>query len=220
MAFGRGRANSHGSVATHSSASGLPSPIAANVTEAPPSIFSGPPQFRSHSPTPGSPPTFFARRESNAPHSQNPSQVHVPSDRQFQDPHAARTVSLDGEEARSSSNRAVGQLQLSDMLGVRGRGSPLPTMQNLRRDSSKSSNSSPTSSGFSSSVTATPSSHTSLTSDQRVQRTLPPLSLLGLKVRDKEKLFPASKSPSTAQPVTFLQPSFSSSTSSGGSPGS
>ncbi len=207
MALGPRRANSFGSMATHSSVSGHTSPTASNVPKALPSIFSGPSQFKSYSPLSGSHPTFFARQVSNALQSRKPSQLHVPIDSSFPDLNTARIPPLENKELRSSSSHLVGQLQDHEMGGARGGGSPLTTMCSVHRDSTTSSNSSPTSSAVSSNVAATPSSHTSLAVDQRAQIILPPLSMLGLKARDNVDLFPAGKSP-PAQPLSYLNPNF------------
>lgn len=187
--------------------SGHTSPIVSNVPRALPSSFSGPSQFKSHSPLSGSPPVFFARQASSASQSRKPSQLHVPIDTSFPDLNSARMSSLENKEPRSSSNHLVSQLQNHKMGGLRGGGSPPTTMYNVHHDSMRSSNSSPTSSGVSSTMAATPSSHTSLAVDHRVPITLPPLSLLGLKGRDNVDLFPTGKSPS-AQPLPYLNPSF------------
>jgi len=198
-------------MATHSSVNGQISPTTSTVSKALPSIFSGSSQLRSYSPLSGSPPAFFARQVSNASQSRKPSQLHAPMDSSFLDFSTARTPPFETKEPRSSSSHLVGHLQ------DRGGGSPLTTMYNAHRDSTRSSNSSPTSSAVSSTVAATPSSHTSLAMDQRTQITLPPLSMLGLKVGDNMDLFPAGKSP-PAQPLSYLNPNFNPSATQGKSP--
>lgn len=215
MALGSRRANSFGSRATHSSVSGHTSPTAINVPRALPSIFSGSSQLHTNSPLSGSPPAFFARQVSNASQSRNrPSHFHVPMDTSSSDLNTARSPPLENKEPRSSSSHLISQLQDHEMGGLRGGGSSLTTMRSIHRDSTRSSNSSPTLSAVSSTLAATPSSHTSLAMDQRVPITLPPLSTLGLKVRDSVDLFPAGKSP-PAQPLPHLNPSFDSSATPG-----
>lgn len=203
MAFRRCRANSFGSIATHASIS--PSPTTAHASKAMPSIFSGHPQLRSHSPALGSPPAFFARQESNASQQRNAPQLHAPVGASFTDHLHARIAPPEIKDSRLSSMHLAGPLQESDSVGVRRGGSPLTAM--LRHDSARSSNPSPTSSAASSNTTATPSSHTSLSMEHRAQRTLPPLSGLGMRVHDNGDFFPASKSP-PAQPMPYLKPSF------------
>lgn len=210
----RPRATSVGSLATQSSTTGHPSPTAATVTKAMPSLFSTPTQLRSHSPTSTSSPTFLSRADSIALHSRNSSQMHVSTDGPFQDPNAARIGQLDNRDPRSSPNHVGGQPQGPDLSAAPPSGSPLSLMQANRCDSSISSTSSMSAL---SSVRATPSSHMSMAVDQRAQRTLPPLSMLGLDVREK---FSPGKSPSTSQSAPFLKSTFNPSTtsSSGRSP--
>lgn len=175
---------------------------ASNISNALPSIFSGPSQHYSHSPLSGSPPVFFARQVSK------PSELHIPIDTSFPDLSSPRIPLLENKESRLLSNHLVGQLQDHEMGGLRGGGSPLTAMYSVHRDSARSSNSSPTSSAVSSTMAATPSSHTSLAMDQRGPITLPPLAMLRLKVRDNVDLFQVGKSP-PAQPLPYPNPSFS-----------
>ena len=210
MVFRRAqRAESFGSMATHSSASGHPSPTAANVTKAFPSLFSGPPPFRPHSPTSASSPTYSAFKESNIPQPRNLPYLPLLADRPFSDP--ARVLSFDGRDPRSSPRHLASQPQAPDPPIVRSNGSPLASVQGSRGDSSRSSPSSLTSSTVFGSGTATPTSLTSWSLDQRAQRTLPPLSAL-LGARDD---LVVDGSPATAQPKPYLRPTFSSSTLSG-----
>lgn len=140
------------------------------------------------------------RKQPFSSHTPTPSQLQLSSDGS-----QVRAGSLDSSQARSSAFAAG-----PDMLTAK---SSLLAMH-MARQESKSSTSSLTSSNILTNVATAPSSLGSLTSDQRAQRTLPPISSLGLETRDSPGRSPGL----TAQSVPFLKPSFSTSDSSSMSP--
>ena len=166
--------------------------------------------MRPSSPTSGSPPTFVGRRDPAMPYFQSPSQLQIVADVAG---HGLpmRSAALDVKEQRLSSNSLAGLLQDSDMLRNRSSTSPLTTMQKINQDPSKSPNSSPTSSTVSANTTTASSQHTSLTSDQRSRRALPPPFPAGLKPLEKQSPFGSGISPPSTQTVPYLRPNFSSS---------
>lgn len=219
ISLDRRRADSFGSTATYSSTSGHPSPTVASIGKPHLPNLQGPPQLRPPSPTSGLPPTFVGRRDPAMPYLQSPSQLHIVADVSG---HGLpmRSAALDVKERRLSSTSLAGLLQDSDMLRNRGSGSQSTTMQKVHQESSKSPNSSPTSSTVSPNATTASSQHTSLTSDQRSRRALPPPFPAGFKPLENQTPFASGISPPSAQPAPYLRPSFSSLTSSGNGHGS
>ena len=178
------RADSIGSINTHSTASDHPSPTA-NLIKPLPSLFAGPLHFRPPSPSSyssasASTANRWARRASN---NFNPVFANVDKPPSMSVDSQKRVPSAEKNEIRATSNQLVNFMQDADMLRAR-----TSSLTMLHRENSHSSNSSPISSAFSSNANTQPAQSSSLTSinsggatspaDALPSRRLPPLSTI------------------------------------------
>lgn len=204
---GRRRADSLGSLATYSSASSHPSPVVTAVVEPQPTLFQVPTYLRPLSSTSNSPPSILSRRDMTMPYHQGPPKLQsaVDSVQEL----SVRATAMESREPHCSSAHLAGFPYDSDPSGNRESNSPSTMAQRVNQESSRSSNSSPspTHSGY----PAASSSQTSSTTDNRSQRTLPPLA--AIKPGDKRVPFAPDLSSSAAPPAPYLRLSFSSTNS-------